>query len=115
MKRFLALAIAVLMILSFAACASDKSGSDGSDTTAASDIKTDATTAPAADDTTAAPEMTEPATSGTDAVSAAPSVRRGPTKTTPAADTTKPASGGNSGSMRALWCLQRGLFLWGLF
>ena len=32
MKRFLALAIAVLMILSFAACASDKSGSDGSDT-----------------------------------------------------------------------------------
>ena len=38
------------MILSFAACASDKSGSDGSDTTAASDIKTDATTAPAADD-----------------------------------------------------------------
>ena len=38
MKRFLALAIAVLMILSFAACASDKSGSDGSDTTAASDI-----------------------------------------------------------------------------
>lgn len=34
MKRFLALAIAVLMILSFASCASDKSGSDGSDTTA---------------------------------------------------------------------------------
>jgi len=32
------------MILSFAACASDKSGSD---TTAASDIKTDAATAPA--------------------------------------------------------------------
>ena len=86
------------MILSFAACASDKSGSDGSDTTAASDIKTDAATAPAADDTTAAPETTEPATSGTDAVSAAPSVRRGPTKTTPAADTTKPASGDNSGS-----------------
>ena len=50
MKRFLALAIAVLMILSFAACASDKSGNDGSDTTAASDIKTDAATAPAADD-----------------------------------------------------------------
>ena len=98
MKRFLALAIAVLMILSFAACASDKSGSDGSDTTAASDIKTDAATAPAADDSTTAPETTEPATSGTDAVSAAPSVRRGPTKTTPAADTTKPASGGNSGS-----------------
>ena len=72
------------MILSFAACASDKSGSD---TTAASDIKTDAATAPAADDTTAAPETTEPATGGTDAVSAAP-----------AADTTKPASGGNSGS-----------------
>ena len=46
MKRFLALAIAVLMILSFAACASDRSGSDGSDTTAASDIKTDAATAP---------------------------------------------------------------------
>ena len=46
MKRFLALAIAVLMILSFAACASDKSGSDGSDTTAASDIKTDAATDP---------------------------------------------------------------------
>ena len=44
------------MILSFAACASDKSGNDGSDTTAASDIKTDAATAPAADDTTAAPE-----------------------------------------------------------
>ena len=71
------------MILSFAACASDKSGNDGSDTTAASDIKTDAATAPAADDTTAAPETAEPATSGTDAVSAAPSVRRGPTKTTP--------------------------------
>lgn len=71
------------MILSFAACASDKSGSDGSDTTAASDIKTDAATAPAADDTTAAPETTEPATSGTDAVSAAPSVRRGPTKQPP--------------------------------
>ena len=53
MKRFLALAIAVIMILSFAACTSDKSGSDGSDTTAASDIKTDATTAPAAEDTTA--------------------------------------------------------------
>ena len=86
------------MILSFAACASDKSGSDGSDTTAASDIKTDAATAPAADDTTTAPETTEPATSGTDAVSAAPSVRRGPTKTTPAADITKPASGGNNGS-----------------
>ena len=61
MKRFLSLAIAVLMILSFAACASDKSGNDGSDTTAASDIKTD--------DTTAAPETTEPATSGTDALS----------------------------------------------
>ena len=87
------------MILSFAACASDKSGSDGSDTTSASDIKTDATTAPAAEDTTAEPETTEPATSGTDAVSAAPSVRRDPTKTTtPAADTTKPASGGSSGS-----------------
>lgn len=43
MKRFLALAIAVLMILSFAACASDKSGSD---TTAASDIKTDAGNGP---------------------------------------------------------------------
>ena len=99
MKRFLALAIAVIMILSFAACASDKSGSDGSDTTSASDIKTDATTAPAAEDTTAEPETTEPATSGTDAVSAAPSVRRDPTKTTtPAADTTKPASGGSSGS-----------------
>ena len=86
------------MILSFAACASDKSGSDGSDTTAASDIKTDATTAPAAEDTTAAPETTEPATSDTDAVSAAPSVIRDPAKTPPAADTTKPASGGNSGS-----------------
>lgn len=84
------------MILSFAACASDKSGSD---TTAASDTKADATTAPAAEDTTAAPETTEPATSGADAVSAAPSVRRNTTKiTTPAADTTKPASGGNSGS-----------------
>lgn len=32
MKRFLALAIAVLMILSFAACASDKSGNSGSTT-----------------------------------------------------------------------------------
>ena len=95
MKRFLALAIAVIMILSFAACTSDKSGSD---TTAAPDIKTDATTAPAAEDTTAAPETTEPATSDTDAVSAAPSVIRDPAKTPPAADTTKPASGGNSGS-----------------
>ena len=45
MKRFLALALAVLMILSFAACTSDKSGSD---TTAASDTKTDTATAPAA-------------------------------------------------------------------
>ncbi len=99
MKRFLALAIAFIMILSFAACASDKSGSDSSDTTAASDTKADATTAPAAEDTTAVPETTEPATSGTDAVSAAPSIRKNPTKTTaPAADTTKPASGGSSGS-----------------
>lgn len=71
------------MILSFAACASDKSGSDGSDTTAASDIKTDAATAPAADDTTAAPETTEPATSGTDAVSAAPQSEEAPQKQPP--------------------------------
>ena len=73
------------MILSFAACASDKSGSDGSDTTAASDIKTDAATAPAADDSTTAPETTEPATSGTDAVSAAPSVRTRPPQKHPPA------------------------------
>ena len=57
MKRFLALAIAVLMILSFAACASDKSGSD---TTAASDTKADATTAPAADDTMMCPDCSPP-------------------------------------------------------
>ena len=44
MKRFLALAIAVIMILSFAACTSDKSGSD---TNAASDTKADTATAPA--------------------------------------------------------------------
>lgn len=83
------------MILSFAACASDKGGSDSSDTTAASDTKTDATTAPSKEDTTAeseTAEATEPAADNAAAVSPAPATKKNPSKADAAAGTTKPAA-----------------------
>lgn len=61
MKRFLALAIAALMIFSCAACSSDGNGdTTAAEGTTAADIVSDVIAAPANDDTTAPSETAAP-------------------------------------------------------
>ena len=98
MKRFLALAIAALMIFSCAACSSDGNG----DTTAAegstaADTVSDVIAAPANDDTTAPSESTAPAENGGNTASPAPADRNNNINIIiKPAGTAKPSAGGSS-------------------
>lgn len=98
MKRFLALAIAALMIFSCAACSSDGNG----DTTAAegitaADTVSDVIAAPANDDTTAPSETAAPAENGGNTASPAPADRNNNINIIiKPAGTAKPSAGGSS-------------------
>lgn len=98
MKRFLALAIAALMIFSCAACSSDGNG----DTTAAegstaADTVSDVIAAPANDDTTAPSESAAPAENGGNTASPAPADRNNNINIIiKPAGTAKPSAGGSS-------------------
>lgn len=98
MKRFLALAIAALMIFSCAACSSDGNG----DTTAAegitaADTVSDVIAAPANDDTTAPSETAVPAENGGNTASPAPADRNNNINIIiKPAGTAKPSAGGSS-------------------
>ena len=76
MKRFLALAIAALMIFSCAACSSDGNGdTTAAEGTTAADTVSDVIAAPANDDTTAPSETAAPAENGGNTASPAPADR----------------------------------------
>lgn len=96
MKRFLALAIAALMIFSCAACSSDGNGdTTAAEGTAAADTVSDVIAAPANDDTTAPSETAAPAENGGNTASPAPSDRNNNINIKPAG-TAKPSAGGSS-------------------
>lgn len=98
MKRFLALAIAALMIFSCAACSSDGNGdTTAAEGTTAADTVSDVIAAPANDDTTAPSETAAPAENGGNTASPAPADRNNNTNIIiKPAGTAKPSAGGSS-------------------
>lgn len=98
MKRFLALAIAALMIFSCAACSSDGNGdTTAAEGTTAADTVSDVIAAPANDDTTAPSETAVPAENGGNTASPAPADRNNNINIIiKPAGTAKPSAGGSS-------------------
>lgn len=98
MKRFLALAIAALMIFSCAACSSDGNGdTTAAEGTTAADTVSDVIAAPANDDTTAPSETAAPAENGGNTASPAPADRNNNINIIiKPAGTAKPSAGGSS-------------------
>mgnify|MGYP000825613116 FL=1 len=98
MKRFLALAIAALMIFSCAACSSDGNGdTTAAEDTTAADTVSDVIAAPANDDTTAPSETAAPAENGGNIASPAPADRNNNINIIiKPAGTAKPSAGGSS-------------------
>lgn len=98
MKRFLALAIAALMIFSCAACSSDGNGdTTAAEGTTAADTFSDVIAAPANDDTTAPSETAAPAENGGNTASPAPADRNNNINIIiKPAGTAKPSAGGSS-------------------
>lgn len=98
MKRFLALAIAALMIFSCAACSSDGNGdTTAAEDTTAADTVSDVIAAPANDDTTAPSETAAPAENGGNTASPAPADRNNNINIIiKPAGTAKPSAGGSS-------------------
>lgn len=98
MKRFLALAIAALMIFSCAACSSDGNGdTTAAEGTTAADTVSDVIAAPANDDTTAPSETAAPAENGGNTASPAPAGRNNNINIIiKPAGTAKPSAGGSS-------------------
>ena len=98
MKRFLALAIAALMIFSCAACSSDGNGDTTvAEGTTAADTVSDVIAAPANDDTTAPSETAAPAENGGNTASPAPADRNNNINIIiKPAGTAKPSAGGSS-------------------
>lgn len=98
MKRFLALAIAALMIFSCAACSSDGNGdTTAAEGTTAADTVSDVIAAPANDDTTAPSESAAPAENGGNTASPAPADRNNNINIIiKPAGTAKPSAGGSS-------------------
>lgn len=98
MKRFLALAIAVLMIFSCAACSSDGNGdTTAAEGTTAADTVSDVIAASANDDTTAPSETAAPAENGGNTASPAPADRNNNINIIiKPAGTAKPSAGGSS-------------------
>lgn len=98
MKRFLALAIAALMIFSCAACSSDGNGdTTAAEGTTAADAVSDVIAAPANDDTTAPSETAAPAENGGNTASPAPADRNNNINIIiKPAGTAKPSAGGSS-------------------
>lgn len=98
MKRFLALAIAALMIFSCAACSSDGNGNTtAAEGTTAADTVSDVIAAPANDDTTAPSETAAPAENGGNTASPAPADRNNNINIIiKPAGTAKPSAGGSS-------------------
>ena len=98
MKRFLALAIAALMIFSCAACSSDGNGdTTAAEGTTAADTVSDVIAAPANDDTTAPSETAAPTENGGNTASPAPADRNNNINIIiKPAGTAKPSAGGSS-------------------
>lgn len=98
MKRFLALAIAALMIFSCAACSSDGNGdTTAAEGTTAADTVSDVIAAPANDDTTAPSETAAHAENGGNTASPAPADRNNNINIIiKPAGTAKPSAGGSS-------------------
>lgn len=98
MKRFLALAIAALMIFSCAACSSDGNGdTTAAEGTTAADPVSDVIAAPANDDTTAPSETAAPTENGGNTASPAPADRNNNINIIiKPAGTAKPSAGGSS-------------------
>lgn len=98
MKRFLALAIAALMIFSCAACSSDGNGdTTAAEGTTAADTVSDVIAAPANDDTTAPSETAAPAENGGNTASPASADRNNNINIIiKPAGTAKPSAGGSS-------------------
>lgn len=98
MKRFLALAIAALMIFSCAACSSDGNGdTTAAEGTTAADTVSNVIAAPANDDTTAPSETAAPAENGGNTASPAPADRNNNINIIiKPAGTANPSAGGSS-------------------
>lgn len=98
MKRFLALAIAALMIFSCAACSSDGNGdTTAAEGTTAADTVSNVIAAPANDDTTAPSETAAPAENGGNTASPSPADRNNNINIIiKPAGTANPSAGGSS-------------------